>query len=146
MKKNNIMVTVIISVIFLGIGVLLGTQVSKKDKPINNTAEIASVPLAYINGLTSGSPEKAYELSSEVLKGRNSIEVIREISKTVKSDKAEIVNPELYINSEADSNSAIYFANVKNLPKSAMGRTEAAFVIRLVKEDGVWKVDSSQVY
>ena len=144
MNKMRVLISVVVLVIMAGFGFLIGSKAN--DGGASKTAELQGVSTAYISALTSGDADKAYDLSSEVMQGRNKIQSVKEFSDRVKSDKAEIKNPELYIKSDKKANQAIYLATVTNLPKSEMGRTEANFVIRLIYEDGSWKIDSSQMY
>jgi hypothetical protein len=101
---------------------------------------------AFIDALVKGDVDQTYDLGTTAYQAKNSKERIKAISTSLKTDKPQISEEEVFFGKDQATNKAIYLSTVGNLPPNSFNRTTGNFVIRLVVQDGKWKVDSSQVY
>lgn len=128
--------------------VLIGTVgfMAGKSKGAGNSAAVQEAAVSFVNALVSGDVDGTYNSASKTYQARNTKEYVQTISETLRSDSPQISNEEVFFGSGDSKNQAIYLNSVGNLPRNDINSSEGNFVIRLVKEDGKWKVDSSQVY
>ncbi len=136
----------LIMVVVLVIGLIGGYFINNLRGNGNNGKDVKDVSSKFIQSITKGDIDGTYAAGSAVYQARNSKDYIKKVSESVKSDTVKIDAEEVYFGSGDNSKEAIYLATANNLPKNSLGNTFGNFVIRLVQEDGTWKVDSSQVY
>lgn len=100
----------------------------------------------FITAITAGRATQALSYGSAFYKTKNTTEDLQAVSDKIATDNVKIVQAELYPGQGDVTGQAIYLASVDNLPKSSVtGTTTGSFVVRLVFEDGIWRVDSMQV-
>src|SRR5574338_332792 len=140
MKKSGWIPAAVVLLIGIVVGYFGATLIG----PSRNGNNIKSVADNYITALTKGDVDASYKLTSTVFQGRNTKDFVKQISETVRTDNPKFSDVKVFFGSDDQKDQAIYLATVDNLPKSALGRTSGNFVVRLVKEGGSWKIDSSQ--
>lgn len=133
-------VVAVVAVVAAG-GFILGKSYAKPSE-----AAVQESANAFVTALISGDVEKTYSSASSSYQARNTKEYVKTVSDTLKADNPIIGNEEVFFGAGTSSNEALYLNSVSNLPRNDINSDEGNFVIRLVKEDGKWKVDSSQVY
>lgn len=134
----------IVVVILVG---LVGYKYGTKKVVIENSdANAKQAAVGFVNALVDGDVDKTYSLGSTAYQAKNTKDHVKSVSDTLKSDDPEFSDEEIFFGKDQTTNQALYLASVSNLPSNAYGRTTGNFVIRLVVQDGAWKVDSSQVY
>lgn len=142
MSNSTRWVVVAVAALIIGVGgVLLGKSMATPD-----SAAVQESAEAFVNSLVSGDVDGTYNNASSTYQARNTKEYVRTISETLRADNPEISNEEVFFGTGDSKDEALYLNTVKNLPRTDINSDEGNFVIRLVKEDGKWKVDSSQVY
>lgn len=115
---------------------------TESDPSANQPKEVAA---KFVVAMTTAELAQAYDYGSAFYKAKNTPETVEKFSDTIRSDDAKISGEELYKGVNDASDKAIYLALVDNLPPSSTGSTSANFIVRLVNEDGGWKVDSLEV-
>ena len=111
-----------------------------------NEAAVKESANAFVTALISGDVDTTYASASSSYQARNTKDYVKTVANSLKADNPAISNEEVFFGAGASSNQALYLNSVSNLPRNDINSDEGNFVIRLVKEGGEWKVDSSQVY
>ncbi len=99
----------------------------------------------FVTAITQGQDDKVYSLGTERYKAVNTREAIKSFSATVISDNVRILNEAVQYDHSQVSSQAVYSATVDNLPPSRTGSLRGTFVVRMVYEQGAWRVDSLKV-
>jgi uncharacterized protein YxeA len=135
-------------VVIAAVAVVIGAAgfVAGKASTAGNTASVQESAEAFVSSLVSGDVDATYDQASKAYQARNTKEYVKSVADSLKSDNPVIENEEVFFGSGDQKDQAIYLNTVDNLPRSDINSTKGNFVIRLVKEGGEWKVDSSQVY
>jgi hypothetical protein len=142
-KRILIVGATIAILVLAGFGIYrLTTSGAESDPSISQPKEVAA---KFVVAMTTSELAQAYDYGSAFYKAKNTPESIEKFSDTIRSDDAKISGEELYKGVNDASDKAIYLALVDNLPPSSTGITSANFIVRLVNEDGGWKVDSLEV-
>lgn len=141
----NNRIILIIGVTLLLIAGITGYFVGKSDSRQTSATDIATVSESFIVSLTKGDIDSTYGKISTSFQARNGKGYIEDVAKSVKTDSPNITEQEVFVGSGLTKNDAIYLATVTNLPKQD-DSTSGSFIIRLVNEEGKWKVDSAQIY
>lgn len=125
------------------IGYQIGLRGSEK---ANSSKDAKAIAAGFVTAMTRGQVSQAYELGSAFYKSKNTPESIQAVSEKISTEDVKISNEEFYLGRGSVSGQAFYLALVDNLPPSTTtGKTNANFIVKLVFEDGVWRVDSLQV-
>lgn len=136
----------IVVIVFVVTG-LVGYKFGTKKVVIENSDTKAKTAAAeFVDALVAGNVDKTYQLGSTAYQARNTKERVKTIADSLKSENPQVSDEEIFFGKDQATNQAIYLSSVSNLPPNSYNRTTGNFVIRLVVEDGAWKVDSSQVY
>lgn len=146
MNAKKIISGVIVLVVVVVTGLVAYNYGSNKMVVRNSDQKARKAASSFIEALVKGDVEETYKLGSTSYQAKNTKERVKAISDSLKTDKPQISEEEIFFGQDQASNSAIYLSSVGNLPPNSFDRTTGNFVIRLVVEDGKWKVDSSQVY
>lgn len=142
-KRIVIIAATVVVLALAGFGIYkLANSSSKTDLAAKQPKEVAA---NFVVAMTTAELAQAYDYGSAFYKAKNTPESVEKFSDTVRSDDAKISGEELYMGTNDASDKAIYLALVDNLPPSSTGSTSANFIVRLVNEDGGWKVDSLEV-
>lgn len=119
---------------------------AKSANHASSSKQAKEVAASYITAITSGEITRAYGYGSAFYKAKNKPADLQSVADKLASEDIKIANEEFYLGTDGVSGQAIYLALVDNLPRSAKtGSTSGNFVVRLVLENGVWRVDSMQV-
>jgi hypothetical protein len=146
MDAKRIVGGVIAVVVLVLVGVVSYKYGTKKVVVENSDGVAKQAAAEFVDALVKGEVDETYELGSTAYQAKNSKERVKEISDSLKSDKPQVADEEIFFGKDQATNQAIYLSSVSNLPANSYGRTTGNFVIRLVVQDGTWKVDSSQVF
>lgn len=145
-NKNRI-VTIVVSVIVIVVAVFIGYRLGIKKNTIQDSdAKAKQAAVGFVGAITKGDVDATYALGSKSYQAKNTKERVKDIADTLKSDNPQIADEEIFFGKDQTTNQAIYLSSINNLPPNSYNRTTGNFVIRLVVEDGQWKVDSAQVY
>ncbi len=145
-KKRILSVVVGLALVFLVgfVGYQLGVSNTEK---ATNSKTAKTVAAGFIASLTSGDVAQARAAGSSYYRAQNTVDALQAASDKLASDNIKISEEEIYFGRDTVSGQAIYTAKVDNLPASEKtGSTAGDFVVRMVYEDGFWKVDSLKVY
>ncbi len=125
------------------IGYQLGLRSAEQ---ASSSKDAKAVAAGFVTAMTSGQVSQAYEYGSAFYKSKNTQASIQDVSDKLTADGVKISNEEFYLGRDSVSGQAFYLALVDNLPPSTTtGKTTANFIVKLVFEEGVWRVDSLQV-
>lgn len=141
-KKTLIIATTVVLLGLLSVGIYYAATKSTTTTAREQPKEVGA---AFILALTNAELSKTREFGSSFYKSKNTLDNIEKFSDSVRSDDVKISNEELYLGTGDDRNKAIYLALADGLPPSSSGSKSGTFVVRLVNEDGLWKVDSLEV-
>ncbi len=120
----------------------LATSNRQSNPSVKQPKEVAA---SFVVAMTTAELAQAYDYGSVSYKSKNTPENVEKFSDTIRSDDAKISSEEFYIGTSDAAKSAIYLATVDNLPPGSTGSTTGKFIVRLVNENGAWKVDSLEV-
>ncbi len=137
----------VIAVVVLILTGVVSYKYGTKKVVVENSDGVAKQAAAdFVDALVKGDVDKTYEFGTTAYQAKNTKERVKAISDSLKSDQPQISNEEIFFGKDQATNQAIYLSSVGNLPANTYGRTTGNFVIRLVVQNGTWKVDSSQVF
>lgn len=145
MNKKRILIALaaLAALVLVGFGIYkVATSSTQSDTSAKQPKEVAA---NFVIAITSSELAQAYEYGSAFYKAKNTPASVEKFSDSIRSDDAKISGEELYLGKNDASDKAIYLALVDNLPPSSTGSTSANFIVRLVNENGGWKVDSLEV-
>lgn len=142
-KRILTIIATVATLALVGFGIyqLTGSRTAS-DPSAKQPKEVAA---KFVVALTTADLAQAYDYGSAFYKAKNTPASVEKFSDTVRSDDAKISGEELYLGTNDAKDKAIYLALVDNLPPSSTGSTSGSFIVRLVNEDGGWKVDSLEV-
>lgn len=146
MNKKKVLGVIIAVVVLVVTGLVAYKYGTKQGVVENSDATAKSAAADFVDALVKGDVDKTYSLGSTAYQARNTKERVKSIADSLKSDSPQVSDEEMFFGKDQATNQAIYLSSVSNLPPNSYNRTTGNFVIRLVVEDGTWKVDSSQVY
>ena len=125
------------------VGYQLGVRSAEQ---ASSSKDAKAVAAGFVTALTAGQVSQAYEYGSAFYKSKNTQASIQAVSDKLTTDNVKISDEEFYLGRDSVSGQAFYLALVDNLPESTVtGKTSANFIVKLVFEEGVWRVDSLQV-
>lgn len=101
----------------------------------------SAVAEEFVEKITSGDNDGAYALTSSTLQEKQNKEAFVEAVGNLKSDNAELQEPEAIRNDDT----VIYYQRVLNLPETSKGSTVGVFYVTLAKDGGNWKVSTVTV-
>jgi len=142
-KRILIILATIITLSLVGFGIYRFTASNTQSSTVAKQPK--EVAANFVVAMTTAELAQAYDYGSAFYKAKNTPESVEKFSDTIRSDDAKISGEELYLGTNDASDKAIYLALVDNLPPSSTGSTSANFIVRLVNEDGGWRVDSLEV-
>ena len=146
MFTKKVLTAVVLLVVFV-VSILVSYQYGTKKNVVENSDQSAkTTAVGFVNALVKGDVDATYEFGSTAYQARNTKDRVKTISDSLKSENAQISDEEIFFGKDQATNQAIYLSSVSNLPPNSYNRTTGNFVIRMVVEEGKWKVDSSQIY
>lgn len=146
MDAKKIISGLIIAVIVVVTGIVAYNYGSNRVVVRNSDQKAKQAASGFIDALVKGNVDETYSFGSTAYQAKNTKERVKAISDSLKSDKPQVAEEEIFFGQDEASNSAIYLSSVSNLPPNSFDRTTGNFVVRLTVEGGKWKVDSLQVY
>ena len=118
----------------------------KNTRAVESTNSAQETAASFVNSMAAGQISEAYAYGSELYKANNTPDSVKAFSKSVASDGDKLSEEEVYIGRNKAAGQAIYSAKAENLPPSSTtGSTTGTIVVRMVYENGAWKVDSLEV-
>lgn len=125
------------------IGYQLGLRSVEQTSSSN---EARSVAAGFVTAITNSQVSQAYDYGSAYYKSKNTQASIQAVSDKLTTENVKISNEEFYLGRDSVAGQGFYLALVENLPPSTTtGKTTANFIVKLIFEEGVWRVDSLQV-
>lgn len=146
MNAKKIISGLVVVILILVTGLVSYGYGTKKVVVEDSDTKAKQTAVDFINALVKGNVDNTYTLATTAYQAKNTKERVKAISDSLKSNNPIIADEEIFFGKDQATNKAIYLSSVSNLPQNSYDRTTGNFVIRLVVEDGAWKVDSSQVY
>jgi|GEM_PF-3886252 len=146
MNSKRILTAITVAVLIAVTGIVSYRFGVSKVVVENSDATAKKAASSFVDALVKGDIDKTYAYGTTAYQARNTKERIKTISDSLKSDKPQVSDEEIFFGKDQATNQAIYLSSVSNLPPNSYNRTTGNFVVRLVVQDGTWKVDSSQVY
>lgn len=126
----------------LVVGVFVGGYLANNGVAALNSSNAKSAGKAMVSALVAGNSQKAYGLASANLRSQESASALAQSVGDVQTSSPAYASENIQVNGD----SAVYVADVDNLPPNDAGNTSGTFVVELAKA-GVnsWKVDSVSV-